>query len=206
MFCELCGYDQMAHSLMVGVVIEEVFAGMVERVAILRTFPLEGGQLADAAGMCRRVERDLAEIRHGWNEQLKDAEPVQAAEPAAPTQWDKDTAQAVGRKFQTTKSRSAKRSYSTAAILHGVAQETNTNPMQQLNMMVMAGVAVIDWKYTKLKGYLEGLGIDLGEHTVSDEPVDDDGSISSDWMGEVWSTSMGQQAIKQGGADNGNNG
>lgn len=198
------GYHRMPNSEVqeaVGETAEALFAAMLERVATLRTLPLEGGQLADAAGMCRRVERDLADIRRGWNEQLKDAEPTAAAEPQAPSQWDSGEAQAVGKQFQTTKSRSAKRSYSTAAILAGVAEETNTSPMVQLNTMVMAGVAVITWKYTKLKGYLEGVGIDLAEHTLKDEPIDDDGTISPDWMGEVWTTTMSQQAIRQEGAD-----
>jgi hypothetical protein len=199
LFCEICGYDKMAHP--VGVDIEQVFAGMVERIAILRTFPLEGGQLADAAGMCRRLERDLQSLRAGWNEQLRDSEPVAAAEPQAPTQWDSDHAQAVGTQFQTKKRRSAKRSYSTAAIIHGVSHETGTTPMQQLNAMVMSGVATINWKYLKLKGYLEALDIDLAEHTLDDEEVPDDGSISDMWMGEKWKTTMEQQAIRQEGAD-----
>lgn len=176
---------------------EPLFASITESVAQLRTLPLTGGDVSDAAGMCRKVERDLADLRKGWNELIADNTPVPAKEPQQVSQWDKDQALDVGTRFQTKKRSSAKRTYSTASILAGVAAETGRSPMEVLNLAVIADAARINWQWTNLNKFLETHGVDLREHIAKETKVEDDGTIQDVWVGEVWTHTFEQQAIKQ---------
>jgi hypothetical protein len=164
----------------------------------LLSIPVE--EMPDAAAQVRDVERRLAELRHGWNEQQ-----IQAARdpendlgpatfPAERTSFGTVQPQVVGRQWRTVTTRTAKRSYNTAAIIHGLVQHgAYQEPTLALMGAIREGAAKVDWRWTQLQALARRLGLPL--RTV-DHAIPDDGDLDAPWVGESWQESVRQEPVK----------
>jgi hypothetical protein len=90
--------------------------------------------------------------------------------------------------------RSAKRSYNTAAIVWAVAGATDGDPTHALMRCVNTGVATVAWSWSKLRSLAEELGLPLKK---VNHPVIEDGDIEGPWVGEDWKAQVRQEAVPE---------
>ena len=177
------------------------FIGCIEDdIRQLRDAPIDIREMPDAAGRVRAIERRLADLRHAWNEEqlaaAKDPESELGPgtfEPEPSPYGGTIHPKVVGTEYRTVTSRSAKRSFSTAPILVGISEAEGIGPVEGLMFAIDQGLAAMTWKWTPLKKYVLAKGLPM---RVVEHPIPDDGDLDGPWVGELWSESVRQEAIK----------
>lgn len=174
----------------------------------LETAPVPVAEMPDAAGAVRDIERRLAAIRHGWNDEqmeaAKDAEGEFGPPTFERTPYGTVSPKVVGTEFRTVTTRTAKRTYNTAPLLRGIAQGltvrhgVETSEMDALRFVLRGGIASIDWKWRPLTVLARDLGLPM---RVVPRPIADDGDLDGPWVGEDWREGVKQEAITPDGKE-----
>lgn len=159
-------------------------------------------EMPDLAGRIRAVERNLADIRKALNEtQLEAArDPESEVGPGTfepePTPWGGTVHPKVqGTGYRTVTSRSAKRTYNTAPILVGIAEavEGLDGLLDGLVYGLENGLLTVAWRWTPLQKFAQAHGLPM---KVVQHPIADDGDLDGPWVGEKWTESVKQEAIR----------
>jgi len=164
-------------------------------------------EMPDAAATVRDIERRLADLRHGWNtEQIaaaRDPESEVGPPTFEPTPFGVQRVEVKGTEYKTVTTRSAKRTYNTAAIIHGIAKalggsQEPVSPTEALLWAVRRGVAAVEWKWKRLQETARELDLPM---RVVLHPISDDGDLAGPWVGEKWTERIGQKAVMDEGSD-----
>lgn len=177
---------------------------ILEDMRLLAETAIPVVEMPDAAGAVRAVEVKLAAIRQGWNaEQLAAAsDPESELGPSTfpPERGAHGTRQpqVVGTEFRTVTTRTAKRSYNTAAILCGIARGLSqpgagVGPIEALTWAVKERLAKVEWRWQELQRVAREYGLPL---RVVQGVVADDGDTEGPWVGELWKTRTEQEALR----------
>lgn len=155
-------------------------------------------EMPDAAGAVRDLERRLAELRHRWNEaQVEEAhDPESELGPPTleHTAFGTQKVQVVGRQYRTVTTRSAKRTYNTAAILHDMVEHgLFAGSMDALGFALRERLARVEWRWSDLTRYARTVGLPL--RTVA-HAIPDDGDLDAPHVGEEWRESIKQEAVE----------
>ena len=166
-------------------------------VRLLAETDIPVAEMPDAAAAVREVERRLANLRRGWNEEqvtaAKDPEGEFGPPTLERTQFGTIRPVVTGADFRTVTTRSAKRTYNTAAILHGmVARGGFLGVTDALTFALREGLARVEWRWSDLQRYATTVGLPL--RTVPHR-IADDGDLDGPWVGEDWKTTVSQKAI-----------
>lgn len=200
--------------------IEEIGAA----VRRLEAMTIADEDLPDAAEGARLWAGRLGELKREWLDQAMQAmrDPESPVGPATFDEPPDDASRVANEPMPvgpTTKqprgytgaggatvktSRTAKRSYNTAAILVGIAEgeydqrcavhlaehgpdgptpDPPMTPVEALLYAVRGGVATVSWKWTPLKDLAAELGLPM---RIVKREIADDGDPTGPWVGEVW--------------------
>ena len=132
--------------------------------------PIPDDELVDVAGEVAKVTRDLTEFVRNLKSEMAPA--------------------AVGKSYQATESRSAKRSYNTQGLLakfvasYGDAYDETTTVFTALQVLMDLDVVRLTWRWTELQNAAIEFDVPLTivRHEIEDGDPDAD-------VGEVWSSS-----------------
>lgn len=184
--------------------LDGVLATLEHAAKDLRGVPVDVLAMPDASGRLRAVEITLAEVRRGWNAAtlvaVKDPENPLGPEtfPAERTLFGTVKPRVVGTQYRTVTKRSAKRTYSTAAILKGAGDSEHFagSPLEALMAMLREGAVRLDYVWGEFEKFCRRYGLPM---RVVEGAITDDGDVTGPWVGEVWKETVSQEAVKDDG-------